>query len=187
MVVVVPVYPCHTPVRGKTTPKIRNPHHIKPFSTSPNNKNNSNRAENFSLSILRPAKSNSQLSANSVVWLLRYSPPGTKSPQFFSFHITPNTLPLSLTYPPPTVPLRSLPPYSFRRCSALYSRIFITTSGPNSGIFGQDQYPCHSNQLWILTLHLLHHLAPRPAPAAHPSHQPHHSDNKPHHQVHQTC
>ena len=48
VVVVVPLYPCHTPVRGKTTRKIRNPHHIKPLSTSPNNKNNSNSAENFS-------------------------------------------------------------------------------------------------------------------------------------------
>ena len=128
------VYPCHTPVRGKTTPKIRNPHHIKPFSTSSNNKNNSNWAENFSLSILGPAKSNSQVSANSVVWLLRYSPPGQKSPQIFSFQVTPHTLPLSHTYPPPTVPLRSLPPYSSRRCSAPCSRIFNTTSGQNSGI-----------------------------------------------------
>ena len=183
----VAVYPCHTPVRGKTTPKIRNPHYIKPFSTSPNNKNNSNRAEYFSLSILGPAKLNSQLSANSVVWLLRYSPHGIKSQQFFCFHITHNTLPVSLTYPPPMVPLRSLPPYSFSRCSALCSRISITTSGPNSRISGQDQYPCHSNQLWRLTPHLPHHLDPRPAPATHPSHQPHNSDNKPHHQVLQTC
>ena len=138
----VPIYPCHTPVRGETTPKIRNPHHIKPFSTSLNNKNNSNWAENFCLSILGPAKSNSQVSANSVVWLLRYSPLGTKSPQFCYFHITPNTLPLSFTYRPPTVPLRFIPPYSFRRCSALCPRISITTSSSNSRISGQDQYPC---------------------------------------------
>ena len=130
----VPIYPYLSPVRGKTTTKIRNPHHIKPLSTSPNNKNNSNLAGNISLSKSGPAKSNSQVSAHSVVWLLRYSPPGTKSPQIFSLFATPNTLPLSLTYPPPTVPLRSLPPYSSNCCSAPCSRIFNTTSGQNSGI-----------------------------------------------------
>ena len=36
VVVIVTLYPCHTPLRGKTTPKIRNPHHIKPLSTPPN-------------------------------------------------------------------------------------------------------------------------------------------------------
>ena len=167
------LYPCHTPVRGKTTPKIQNPHHIKPLSAPPNTKKNSNCPENFSRGILGSAKTNFQLSAKSVVWLLRYSLLGTKTPQFSGFQVTCYTLPLSLTYPPPMVPLRSIPPYSSRRCSALCSRIFHTTTGQNSANSYQDQHPCHSNQLWTLTHPHPHQPAPRPAPTANPSHQPH--------------
>ena len=175
------LYPCHTPVRGKTTPKIRNPHHIKPLFSPHNSQNNSNGAENFCLSKLGPAKTNSQVSANSVVWLLRYSPLGTQSPQFCTFQVTPYTLPLSLTYPPPTVPLHSLPPYSSRCCSALCSRIFNTTSRQISANSSQDQHPCRSNQPWTLTHPLPHHLVPLPARLRNPSLQPHLSANKPHH------
>ena len=110
VVVVVLLPPCHTPVRGKTTPKNRNPHHFKQQLAHPDIKNNSNRPEKFSLGISGPEKTNPQLSANSVVRLLSYNRPGTKNPQISGFQVTPFTLPLSLTYPPPTVPLRPLPP-----------------------------------------------------------------------------
>jgi hypothetical protein len=110
VVVVVLLPPCHTPVRGKTTPKNRNPHHFKQHHAHPDIKNTPNRLENFSLGISGPEKTNPQLSANSVVRLLSYNRPGTKNPQISGFQVTPFTLPLSLTYPPPTVPLRPLPP-----------------------------------------------------------------------------
>jgi hypothetical protein len=110
VVVVVLLPPCHTPVRGKTTPKNRNPHHFKQHHAHPDTKNIPNRLENFSLGISGPEKTNPQLSANSVVRLLSYNRPGTKNPQISGFQVTPFTLPLSLTYPPPTVPLRPLPP-----------------------------------------------------------------------------
>ena len=109
MVVVVPQHPCHTPVKGKTTPNFRNSHHIKQHLAHLDAKKNSNRLENFSQGISVPEKTIPQLSVNSVVRLLRYNPPGTKNPRISGIQVTLYTLILSHSSTPQRSPSASSP------------------------------------------------------------------------------
>jgi hypothetical protein len=149
VVVVVLLPPCNTPVRGKTTPKNRNPHHFKQHHAHPDTKNNPNRLENFSLGISGPEKTNPQLSANSVVRLLSYNPPRNKKPANFrlsSHPLHPTPLP---HLPPPNGPPPPPPPLE---SGALFCLQLSDFQSDHRHKFWKNLQgstpPCHSNQPW---------------------------------------